>query len=73
MLINKVFINYSHNHIIVHYAMIDLSKPYAEININILIEKLKFSGLSFIFVEMIRYLKKNTYVNIKYNNCIGND
>ena len=53
--------------------MIDLSKVLDRININNLINKIKLSGLPSIFVNIIGYMIKNIYANVKFWKSVGNE
>ena len=57
----------------VHCAMVDLSKAFDKININILMEKLKKTEMSTDVVNVIEFMFRNTFVNTKFNNFQGNE
>ena len=55
-----------------HAVALDLSKAYNKINIKILIDKLTATNLPAPITKIIAYMLSNTYVNVRYNGCIGN-
>ena len=57
----------------VHCAMVDLSKAFDKININILIGKLMKTEMSRDVINVLEFMFRNTYVNTKINNFKGDE
>ena len=57
----------------IHCASIDLSKAFDRININILSKKLSNSTLPVNIQRLLHYMLSQTYVNVKFSNCIGEE
>ena len=64
----EIIMQYNEENSNVHCSRIDLSKTFAEINLDIMINKLLISILPKIIVRTIRYMLKNTFVVVRFNN-----
>ena len=57
----------------VHCAMLDLSKAFDKININLLRDKLSSTRLPHCIIRIINFMYTNAYVNVRFNNRIGQE
>ena len=72
-LLKETLLSYKNEGSVVHSASIDLSKAFDKINFNILIDKLKAQNVPKTIVRIVSFMLNNTFVNVSYNELIGNE
>ena len=72
MLLKEIVSNYNNEGSNVHCSLIDLSKAFDKIDHDIMVNKLKDSGLPCKIVDILEYMIKNTWVHVNYNSTVGN-
>ena len=70
-LLKEVVNYYNSRNSNVHCAMIDLSKAFDKINHDIMLKRLNESSLPKQLVLIIDFMLRNTYVKIKFNDCLS--
>ena len=71
--LKETILSYKKDKSNVHCASIDLSKAFDKVNIKILIDKLSNTSLPTPIINIISHMLTNTYVNVSFNEFIGNE
>ena len=65
--VKETIMRYNAENSNVHAALIDCSKAFDKINVNILFDLLEKTDLNKAIVKIIRYMYENTFVNTQFN------
>ena len=72
-LLKETVLSYKREGSIVHSASIDLTKAFDKINLKILVDKLNAQNVPKTIVRIISFMLNNTFVNVSYNDLIGEE